>query len=261
MPGSSLRQATQLHMQWWRQLMRRSAEQNNPFRLWQHQKLRRHRGQMRRGSSEKLATLQRPGSARDSWDNHSAREDSSGSNVEDMRNWLKALGVVVWGREGSDESSRNATRHGLQTVPELAKKGGQGEVRVPRAPEEPAADERARHEVTHLPYQPWCAWCVMERGRAKPHLQRLEEGVKVLEFEMDFCYLLLDPKRRHQPGDQAWATTLMMVDVTAQNPMCAALSTKSDENAYLSALCTTFVKRMVCESREDCFGKPYQGED
>ena len=36
-----------------------------------------------------------------------------------------------------------------------------------------------------------------------------------------------------------------MVDVAAQNLMCAALSTKSDENAYLSALCTAFVKRMA----------------
>ena len=51
--------------------------------------------------------------------------------------------------------------------------------------------------------------------------------------------------QRHQPGDQAWATTLVMFDVAAQNPMCAALSTKSDETAYLSALCTAFVKRMA----------------
>ena len=36
-----------------------------------------------------------------------------------------------------------------------------------------------------------------------------------------------------------------MVDVAAQNPMCAALSTKSDENAYLSALRTAFVKRIA----------------
>ena len=74
----------------------------------------------------------------------------------------------------------------------------------------------------------------------EPHLQRQVESVKVLEFEMDFCCLLQHPKQRHQPGDQTWATTLVMVDVAAQNPMCAALLTKSDEN---SALCTAFVKR------------------
>ena len=77
---------------------------------------------------------------------------------------------------------------------ELAEAGGQGELCVPRAPEEPSPEERARHEITHLPYQPWCAWCVMEKGRAK-HLQRPVESVKIPEFEMDFCCLLQDPKR------------------------------------------------------------------
>ena len=130
-------------------------------------------------------------------------------------------------------------------VRELAEAGGKREPRGPRAPEQPSTDERARREVTHLQYQPWCAWCLMEKGRAIPHLQRLVESVKVPEFEMKFCYLLQDPKQRHQPGDQAWTTTLVMVDVAIQNPMCAALSTKSDENAYLSALYTACVKRMA----------------
>ena len=36
-----------------------------------------------------------------------------------------------------------------------------------------------------------------------------------------------------------------MVDVAAQNPLCAALSMKSDAHAYLSAMCAAFVKRMA----------------
>ena len=128
---------------------------------------------------------------------------------------------------------------------ELAEAGGQGELRVPRAPDEPSPEERARPEVTHLPYQLWCAWCVMEKGRAKLHLQRPVESVKIPEFEMDFCYLLQDPKRRHEPGDQAWATTLVMVDVAAKNPLCAAISSKSVESSYLTAMCAAFVKRMA----------------
>ena len=67
---------------------------------------------------------------------------------------------------------------------------------------------------------------------------------------MDFCHLLQDPQQRRRPGDQAWATNLVMVDVAAQNPMCAALSTKSDENAHLSALGNAFVNRMSC-AKED----------
>ena len=62
---------------------------------------------------------------------------------------------------------------------------------------------------------------------------------------MDFCYLLQDLKRRHQPGDQAWATTLAMVVVAAKNPLCAAISTKSEESPHLSAMCAACVKRMA----------------
>ena len=66
----------------------------------------------------------------------------------------------------------------------------------------------------------------------------------VPEFEMDFCYLLQDPKGRHEAGDQAWATTPVMVDVAAQNPLCAAISTKSD-------VCSIRQTDGVCESSLD----------
>ena len=46
--------------------------------------------------------------------------------------------------------------------------------------------------------------------------------------------MLQDPKRRHELGDQALATTLVMVDVAAQNPLCAAISSMSDESACVS---------------------------
>ena len=85
----------------------------------------------------------------------------------------------------------------------------------------------------------------MEKGRAKPHLQRAVESVKVSEFEMDFCYLLRDPKRRHQHGDQAWATTIVMVDVAApyaasnENTRCKGSSGKrigkTRENSSMAA--------------------------
>ena len=88
---------------------------------------------------------------------------SSGNNVEDMRNRLKALGAPVWGTKAQmwPRLLHAEARRELQkrdeawlTARELAEAGGHGELRVPRAPDEPFADERARHEVTHLPHQP-----------------------------------------------------------------------------------------------------------
>ncbi|CAK0896486.1 unnamed protein product, partial [Prorocentrum cordatum] len=97
-------------------------------------------------------------------------------------------------------------------------------------------EERAR---------PRCAWCAMGKGRAKPREQRPEETKKLPEFEMDFCNLVQDPKGRHNPGDQAWATTPALVDTAAQNPMVIAVPTKSAETNYISSTCTSFVKRVA----------------
>ena len=134
MHGSFPRSVTQLHVQKWRRWKKRSAEQNNLIPLQQRRKLMRHRGQKRLkacGSNEKPATWQLPGRARDSWDNRSAKGGlSSGSNVEDMRNRLRVhrCGArrLRCGLDSStqrqDESSRNATRHGLKIVPESSQK-------------------------------------------------------------------------------------------------------------------------------------------
>ena len=49
------------------------------------------------------------------------------------------------------------------------------EARQPRlraAPGEPTKAERLRHEATHVPYQPWCKYCVMGRGRRTAHFRK-----------------------------------------------------------------------------------------
>ena len=65
----------------------------------------------------------------------------------------------------------------------------------------------------------------MGKGRAKPHLQRQVEGVKVPDF-LRWISVILSKTR-------------------SRDSSLAALSTKSDEHAYLAALCTAFVKRMA----------------
>ena len=94
-------------------------------------------------------------------------------------------GRRVRGREGGEQREgvriivatrlqqhRKLRRHGGQkrlkgcgsSRPESAQKQEDKVNSAPRAPEEPSADERARHEVTHQPCQPWCAWCLMRHG-------------------------------------------------------------------------------------------------
>ena len=39
----------------------------------------------------------------------------------------------------------------------------------PARPQAPSAEEQRAHELTHVPFAPWCETCVTARGRATPH--------------------------------------------------------------------------------------------
>ena len=51
-------------------------------------------------------------------------------------------------------------------------------VRAAPDPGQPTRDERARHELTHLPFRPWCADCVAGRAVDDPH-RRLAQDADV----------------------------------------------------------------------------------
>ena len=42
-------------------------------------------------------------------------------------------------------------------------------VRMTRNPADPTAEERARHDATHLPFRAWCPVCVAARATEDPH--------------------------------------------------------------------------------------------
>ena len=45
-----------------------------------------------------------------------------------------------------------------------------GTARVLAAPRTPTKAEREEHDVTHVPYRPWCRFGVMGRGLERRHL-------------------------------------------------------------------------------------------
>ncbi|CAE7216862.1 GIP [Symbiodinium sp. CCMP2592] len=60
-------------------------------------------------------------------------------------------------------------------------------------PQEPTEEERAYHNLTHLPYQPWCPHCVAMKAREDSHKKGLskpssstDSAKPVISF--DFCY-------------------------------------------------------------------------
>ena len=51
---------------------------------------------------------------------------------------------------------------------------GEEEARAPRAvrdPGQPTQEEREEHDLTHIPYRPWCEHCVRGKAKRKPSLK------------------------------------------------------------------------------------------
>ena len=90
---------------------------------------------------------------------------------------------------GVDAPARNAEGGGAVSPGESegesdgAEESGT-EAKVPwrvREPGDPTPEERAQHEVTHLPFRSWCRFCVMGRGRQEGHFrQERREGIDAL---------------------------------------------------------------------------------
>ena len=68
-------------------------------------------------------------------------------------------------------------------------------VRLARNPADPTAEERARHDATHLPFRSWCPICVEARATEDPHYrQTTEERAKGLpRVCVDYCEIGENP--------------------------------------------------------------------
>ena len=64
-------------------------------------------------------------------------------------------------------------------------------VRMTRNPADPTAEERARHDATHLPFRAWCPVCVAARATEDPHYrataaEKIEGKPQVCA---DYCHI------------------------------------------------------------------------
>ena len=53
-------------------------------------------------------------------------------------------------------------------------------------PHEPTAQERATHELTHLPYRSWCTVCVQAKGKELQHRRQSTEKQPVIQLDYHF---------------------------------------------------------------------------
>ena len=61
-------------------------------------------------------------------------------------------------------------------------------VRHRRPANEPTDNERFEHNITHIPYRPWCTICVSARGKSDPHrvTKMTHTIVPVVAFDFAF---------------------------------------------------------------------------
>lgn len=67
-------------------------------------------------------------------------------------------------------------------------------VRNLRDPAEPSREERARHELTHVPFRPWCRHCVEGKAADDPHFRGPDqhEEPEVVKASLDYGFLKLE---------------------------------------------------------------------
>ena len=59
---------------------------------------------------------------------------------------------------------------------------------VARDPGMPSQEEREVHNITHLPFRPWCEFCVRGRGKDRCH-RRLESEGDQAKMSVDYGFL------------------------------------------------------------------------
>ena len=118
------------------------------------------------------------------------------SSIASLRAACKYLGISQAGSKLKlfDRLVQHADKLRLQVLQKLATEYAEplGQPMPKQQPlhAEPSPEERALHEVNHLPYASWCESCVMAKGRPEPHTSDPEHLTRrehsVLSFDFSF---------------------------------------------------------------------------
>ena len=106
------------------------------------------------------------------------------------------------------------------------------ETRAATAPMKPSKAEQENHNLTHIPYAPWCPLCVAARGRDSPHRSQSEavehEG-SIIQFDYTFWTSSVDLTLLES---DATATQLTAVDLDTGYKFACQCLTKGPKDSY-----------------------------
>ena len=95
------------------------------------------------------------------------------------------------------------------------------ESKVPRSPTE---EERAKHELTHLPFQNWCEICVKTKANTPPHFKRdpSEKG-RIPRLSMDYMFMPI--------GENSSMTAIMVLKDSESKQLWSRIVDKKGSQA------------------------------
>ena len=109
-----------------------------------------------------------------------------------------------------EEASEDDSEPSFDLVPgreEVADAGGESTSFHPkylRQPKQPSKQERELHNMTHIPFQPWCVVCQEAKGRASQH-KKQKASTTTSKIQLDYAYI-------RQPQDKEPTTILTWVE-------------------------------------------------
>ena len=117
-----------------------------------------------------------------------------------------------------------------------------------RQPKQPSKQERELHNMTHIPFQPWCVVCQEAKGRASQH-KKQKASTKTSKIQLDYAYI-------RQPQDKEPTTILTWVESLTGLAGSLMTTKKGITQPQLDAV-VTFIKRQgFAQSTLQCDGEP-----
>eukprot|EP00971_Amphidinium_carterae_P131715 2609006-Amphidinium_carterae.1 len=114
------------------------------------------------------------------------------------------------------------------------------------APADPTLEDRLFHNITHVPYQPWCSLCVRRRARDDAHRRADVEQVRqkpIPVIQIDYCFL----KSREQEQQH---TVMIGIDSVYAMTFAVSCQQKGSGDSYAMG-CLEAYCRML--SFEECY--------
>ena len=187
---------------------------------------------------------------------------NANSRVADLKTRLKQLGAPVWGDKArlwarlQGYEARGKASRDLEAQLQLREEElnrdpalGRQPVELP-VPSPPSEVERLLHELTHLPYAPWCEACVRGRGRDLPHfgLQVGDSGaLDHARLRPTICFDWFDIAGSTEAGERAEGVTQALLVIDSETGYVAAIPTPSkgaEGYPHLTKMIVTFLKLM-----------------